>query len=358
MHNEENLSIGKKKYVHLYQCKPGDILADDLYNDNGILIVAKGTVINEHTIKRIEAFRVRQLSVYESRRNRKTREKNILYIKKFKRDYEENLDIVKQVLNALVSGEKLDYKKIEYISKSIYSQISNTSQIVECMNAIKNISEYTYTHSINVSIYSMLLARWLCLSEKETKEVVTTGVLHDIGKSRIPIEILNKKGPLLPEEYEEVKKHAAIGSQLTENIPDITNHMREGIYMHHEREDGKGYPLGIKGDRINLYAKIISVADVYDALTSERVYKKRMTPFDTFLEFSRIGYGYFDTKIMMTFLSNISSYYIGSRVRMNDGKIGEVVFISQQNISKPIVNVDGMYIDLANHSQYRIIEMV
>ncbi|NSW91779.1 MAG: HD-GYP domain-containing protein [Firmicutes bacterium] len=357
MRDEEHLPVKRKKYVHLYQCRPGDILADDLYNDHGILIVSKGTVINEYIIKRLEAFRVRQLSVYEPK-DRKKGEKNVLFIKKFKRDYKENLDIIKQVLNDLVSGKKLDYEKIEYISNFVYSQISNISYILECMNEIKNVSEYTYTHSINVSVYALLIARWLGLSEEETKSVVTTGILHDIGKSRIPVDILNKKGPLLPEEYEQIKNHTAIGCELTENIPQITNDIREGIYMHHEREDGKGYPLGIKGDRINRYSKIISVADVYDALTSERIYKKRITPFDTFREFLRIGYGYFDTKVMITFLSNVSSYYIGSKVKMNNGKTGEVVFISPQSISTPIVSVDGMYIDLSQNKQYKIVEMV
>jgi HD-GYP domain-containing protein (c-di-GMP phosphodiesterase class II) len=196
------------------------------------------------------------------------------------------------------------------------------------------------------------------LSEEETRNIVTTGILHDIGKTKIPGDIINKKGPLDPEEYAQIKHHADIGYQLSKDIPHLTGEIREGILMHHEREDGKGYPSGIKGDNINRYAKIISVVDVYDALTSERVYKKRITPFDTFRELIRIGYGYFDTKVMMTFISNISSYYIGTNVKMNNGETGKVIFVAPQSVSMPIVFVNGKYIDLSQNRELKIVEMM
>lgn len=265
---------------------------------------------------------------------------------------------MRKILGDLAAGRKLAYEKIEYISNSIYSKINSISNIVKCMNEIKNVDEYTYTHSINVSVYALLIAKWLGLSEAETRNVVTTSILHDIGKSRISGDILNKKGPLLSEEFEQIKSHVNIGYYLSEHIPQITDDIREGILMHHEREDGKGYPFGIKGDNINRYAKIISVADVYDALTSERIYKKRITPFDTFRELVKIGFGHFDTKVLMTFLSNIASYYIGSTVKMSNGETGKVIFVAPQSISTPIVSINGKYIDLSQNRQLKIVEML
>lgn len=362
----------KKRYVHIYQCKHGDILADDVYDDCGILIESKDTEINEHVIKRLKTFRIRQLSVYELQNTENTENieniKNIENIEntenggvsldEFKKDYRKDLNIMKQVLGDLAAGRTPDYEKVECISNSIYSKINSISNIVECMNEVKNMDEYTYTHCINVSMYALLIAKWLNLSEAETRNVVTTGILHDIGKSRISSDILNKKGTLLPEEYERIKRHADIGYHISKDIPHLTDEIREGILMHHEREDGKGYPSGIKGDNINRYAKIISVVDVYDALTSQRVYKKRITPFDTFSELIRIGYGYFDTKVLMTFLSNISCYYIGTIVKMNNGETGKVIFVAPQSITMPIVSVNGKYIDLSQDRQFKIVEMM
>jgi len=346
-----------KKYIHIYQCKQGDILVDDVYDDCGILIGAKDEVINEHVINRLKTFRIRQVSVYDSQ-NVENKEKGGSSLDEFKKDYRKDLNFMKQLLDDLDEGRKLDYEKVECISNSIYSKINSISNIVACVNEVNNIDEYTYTHSINVSMYALLIAKWLKLSEEETRNVVTTGILYDIGKSRISGDILNKKGSLLPEEYEQIKHHADIAYQLSKDIPQLTDEIREGILMHHEREDGKGYPSGIKGNNINRYAKIISVADVYDALTSERVYKKRSTPFDTFGELIGIGYGYFDTKVLLTFLSNISSYYSGTFVKMNNGEMGKVIFVTPQSISMPIVAVNGKYIDLSQNRQLKIAEMM
>lgn len=155
-----------------------------------------------------------------------------------------------------------------------------------------------------------------------------------------------------------MKRHTNLGYDITLSIPQLSDEIRLGVLMHHEREDGSGYPLGMKGQKIAFYAKIISVADVYDALTSERVYKKRITPFDTFRELERIGYGFFDTKVMFTFFSNIAEYYIGSKVRMSNGRVGKVVFITPRQASTPIVEVDGIYIDLSHNSECKIEKML
>lgn len=347
----------RKKYIHIYQCKWGDIIADDIYDNRGLIIASKDEVLDESIIKKLKTFGIRQLCVY-TMQNGESAEKSGLYSMEFRRKYEENLNSLKRILCDMAVGKRANYGELNCIADSIYSKMTDTGAIIECMNEVRNTDEYIYTHSINVSIYSLLIAKWLDLTELDTRNVVMTGLLHDIGKLRIPVKFLNKKGPLLPEEYEQIKEHADIGYHLAKEIPHLTEEIQEGILMHHEREDGKGYPLGIKGNDINIYAKIISIADVYDALTSERIYKKRITPFETFNELTRMGFGYFDTEILMTFLSNISRYYIGSKVKMNNGESGKVIFIAPQSISMPIVHVKDRYIDLSQERQYKIIEML
>lgn len=348
----------KKRFIHIYQCKPGYVLAEDIYDEHGILIMPKDMVITDYAIKRLETFRVRQLSVYELQDGEENDKRGGSSFEEFKKNYRNDLKAMKQLLGDLAAGRKLDYEQIASISNSVYSKIRNISNIIECMNQVKNLDEYTYSHSINVSVYSLLIARWLGLKKEHIRNVIITGILHDIGKIKIPGDILQKKGPLLPEEYETIKEHVTIGYELSKNIPQLNDEIREGILKHHEREDGKGYPFGEKGDKINLYAKIISVSDIYDALTSERVYKKRITPFDTFSELIRIGYGHLDTRILMTFLSRICCYYIGATVRVNNDKTGKVIFVTPKNISTPIVYVDGEYIDLSRNKQYKIVEML
>lgn len=347
----------EKKYIHIYQCKQGDILAEDILDAYGTIIVSKDVVINEHVIKKLNSSRIRQLAVYE-KTNPENEDKIGLSSAEFKKCYREDICAMKRMLEDIVAGRKLDYEKVKSISDSVYSKRHNIANIIECTTEIKNVEEYIYTHSINVAMYALLIAKWLDLSEEETRNIVTIGILHDIGKSGISEDILNKKGSLLPEEFEEIKHHTEIGYEILKDIPQLSDEIREGVLMHHEREDGKGYPAGIKGDKINLYAKIISVADVYDALTSERVYKKRITPFDTFSELVRIGYGYFDTKVLMTVLSNISCYYNGTYVKMNTGETGKIIFVAPQSISTPIVAVNGKLIDLSRNRQLKIVDMI
>ncbi len=121
------------------------------------------------------------------------------------------------------------------------------------------------------------------------------------------------------------------------------------VLMHHEKETGTGYPYGMRSEGVSYFAKIISIADVFDTLTSERVYKNRLTPFDTFREFERVGSGegHYDLSILLTFLYNISQYYIGSRVMMSMGKVGEIIYIPPHNISRPVVRNEDDYIDLS-----------
>lgn len=290
----------KKRYIHIYQCKTGYILADDVYDERGLLIIPKNSPIDDYIIKRLKNFRIRQLCVYEHQQI-ENNEMQQQYIEEFKEDYKTNIYVMRQLLSDLASGKKLDFERVKVISDSVYSKIRFIANVPEFMNAVKDIDEYTYRHSINVAIYALLIAKWLGLEEEEMKNVVITGILHDIGKAKIPADILNKKGLLSPEEFEKIKEHTSIGYKLSLNITELTDDIREGILMHHENEYGSGYPIGLKGNEINRYAKIIAIADVYDALTSERIYKKRNTPFDAFKEIIRMGYNKFDTKVLMTF---------------------------------------------------------
>lgn len=141
----------KRRYVHIYQCKPGYILADDVYDEKGILIVSKYTMIDDYIIKRLKDFRIRQLYIYEDEEVDYNEAKKA-YIAHLKRDYKKNVNIMKQLINDLAAGRKLDYERVKYISDSVYSRISNITNIPEYMNVVKDIDEYTYRHSINVGV--------------------------------------------------------------------------------------------------------------------------------------------------------------------------------------------------------------
>ena len=151
------------------------------------------------------------------------------------------------------------------------------------------------------------------------------GLLHDVGKSQIPNEILNKKGQLTDAEFEIMKRHTVYGYEIIKNYKEVSFDVKRAVIMHHEKEDGTGYPFKIKGNQKNLYSKILTVADIFDAMTSERVYKERQTPFTAFKELENVGFDTVDPKVMMVLFENMPSYYVGSKVKMKNVVLSKAV---------------------------------
>ena len=143
--------------------------------------------------------------------------------------------------------------------------VADDEKALRVLNEEKDFDEYTYTHSLNVALYAMLIGKWLRLDNNSIKNVIKAGVLHDIGKTKVPIEILNKKARLSDEEFDIIKKHTFYGYDLVRSTDCVSDEVCEAVLLHHEREDKSGYPYGIGGRQLGLYAKIVAVADVYDA---------------------------------------------------------------------------------------------
>ncbi len=348
------------------ECPDGYEIAEDVLNSCGSLIITKNTIVNEAIRQKLVAFKVDRIAARKPEKKMNTAKKMDTPNNPkadtiaFQRNYQKSVNSVKVIINDLAAGRGLDNAKINEISDSLYENMNSNIAVTECLNKIRIADEYTYSHCINVSLYSMLIGKWLELPESEIKLIITAGILHDIGKSKMPIGILNKRGPLTQQEFEVIKTHPVLGFEIIKDNTGINKKVKDAVLMHHEKENGTGYPYGIKSASISSYAKIVSIADAYDAITSERIYKKRQTPFDTFREFERmgIGEGHYDPGILLKFIHNISQYYVGSRVMMSTGKFGEIVYVPPHNISNPVVRIDGSFIDLSAQSGMRIIQML
>jgi putative nucleotidyltransferase with HDIG domain len=198
---------------------------------------------------------------------------------------------------------------------------------------------YIFTHSLNVTMYTLAIGMKLNLPEKDLEILGLGAILHDVGKMKIPEQILLKPDRLSQEEYEEIKKHAEEGFQILRKIPTVSLVVAHCAYQHHERLDGSGYPRGIKDKEIHFFGKIIAVADVFDAVTSNRVYRKALLPHEG-LEILYSGSGtLFDQKIIEAFRQAVAVYPSGITVELNDGRKG---IVSQQNVGlsdRPIIRI-------------------
>jgi putative nucleotidyltransferase with HDIG domain len=344
------------KKIVVSRVKEGDILAFDVYDKNGlVLIAAKGTVLNNCTKKRLSNQEIDHVYIYKHEKC--TKHVRTSY-DDFAKTYINTVSLSRSIFQDLIAGKTPDFQLISAITEQIHVHINENSYIIKCLSDIRCSDEYTYVHSVNVAFYSMLIAKWLKLSDFEINKAIQSGLLHDVGKIKIPNEVLNKRGVLTENEYDIIKSHTLLGYEIVQNINGIDKDIKNAVLLHHERMDGSGYPFCYQANRLNLYSRIVAVADVFDAMTSERIYKSRSTPFDALEMFQTVGTTMFDTKILSIFMSNLSSYLIGSKVLLSNGDIGEIVFIPIHKLTCPIIKIPTGFLDFSKESRVKISNMI
>lgn len=340
--------------ISITNCSEGDILAEDIYSKNGrSLIVAKGIEFNRYTLGRLADMGINEVRIYRSKED----EGNSGW-PEFRSTYKRIAMLTKSVFQDMISGKTIDRLRISVISEQLYQSIYEDDRIADCIHELRLKDEYTYHHSINVAFYAMLLAKWLKLTKDEIIKVIQAGLLHDIGKIMVSGSILNKAEALTNEEFEAVKKHTLYGFEIVKSLDYLEKDIKKAILLHHERLDGSGYPFRYTYKEINLYARIVAIADVFDAMTSERIYKKRSTPFEVFKMFLSEGIGMFDHGIVDLFMKKMSNCLIGSKVQLSDGTVGDIVYIPYHNITDPVVRVGDEYVDLARVNHLTIVNML
>lgn len=216
------------------------------------------------------------------------------------------------------------YNELAAVAKSVVMNILNMDEYLFQMIDIRDYDNYTYSHSLYVGILSVLLGKFLGLSLKELNDLALCGLLHDIGKTDILLEITNKSGPLNDEEFEIMKQHPSLSYEKLSKYNMFSQVILQGIQTHHEKFDGSGYPFGLAGTKIPLYARILAIADVYDALSSTRPYRKAWTPKKIFDYLTSCSSSHFDPDLLGAFLQCVSAYPIGTIVHLSDGSTAVV----------------------------------
>ena len=313
------------RYVTLEELKKDMVLANTLYDNNDQILLKANKKLTQAYVNRIQQMDISGLYVFEDD------------------EITDHTPIVseKTRMAALRSLKRLNIDDCLYIANDIVEEIRESeSMVVETLN-LSTYDNYTYVHSVNVDITSVVLGVALGLRDDELRKLSQAALLHDIGKTCLPIEILNKPGKLTEEEYEEVKRHSWHGYNMLKNNEEISSVTRNAILSHHENEDGTGYPRNLTSERIHKYAKIIHVADVYDALTTKRVYKDAMNPSDAMEYLMANTTTMFDKDIVATFMQYVAPYPLGVTVELSDGRTGIVIKNNREMLSRPIVKVEG-----------------
>jgi putative nucleotidyltransferase with HDIG domain len=341
-------------------------VANDVYTSNDQLIIPKGTELDDRMITRLRFYNIYGLLIYK-------KEAEIEYIKeesyiemvrntqefkKFNHTYIDTINNVEDNFTKVIEGSgEFDIDALLADTDRILKEGRNGAHILEMLHGIRNYDDLTYVHSLNVSLICNIFADWLKLSPEDTKILTLAGLLHDIGKMMIPREIISKAGKLTTEEFNIIKTHSIKGYQALKD-QSIDIRIKHAALMHHERCDGTGYPNGFVADQINDFAKIIAIADVYDAMTSNRRYRDAICPFDVVEEFERDGFLKYDPGYLMTFLERIVQSYMHNIVRLNDGREGEVIMINKLALSRPVIRVGADFVDLSKEHKLVIAAII
>ena len=236
----------------------------------------------------------------------------------------------------------------------IISDQGNTFGVFDMLHNMRDFDDLTYAHSMNVAMICNVFARWLHFTEDDVKTITACGMLHDIGKLKIDDAIIKKPGKLSDAEYRAIKSHPAEGYRILQP-QNIDMHIKLSALEHHEKCDGTGYPMGLTGNRIDPFAKIVAIADVYDAMTANRVYREGMCPFRVIEIFEEEGFHKYEVSYIIKFLENVVNTYIDNRVMLNDGRVGTVRWINKQRLSKPMLEMtDGTFLELEKQRGLRI----
>ncbi|MDF0750816.1 HD-GYP domain-containing protein [Marinobacter sp. 71-i] len=251
--------------------------------------------------------------------------------------YTEAKATAKNIMSSLRLGRTLEMNHIHQVVDSCVDSVLRNDNALLLLTKIKNKDEYTAEHCINVSILSAAFAKNLGLLEGEIRNVALCGLLHDVGKMSIDDEILNKPGALTPDEFAVMKKHTTFGRDLLASLPRLAHSAVDVAYSHHERMDGNGYPRGLAGHQIPLFAKVVGLVDTYDAITSSRVYDKGRASMEALQIIHRNKGTQFDADLAVEFIRMIGVYPPGSIVEMTNGEVGIVVATHPTSKLKPRV---------------------
>ena len=209
----------------------------------------------------------------------------------------------------------------------------HSSAINISLNSIKVSDDYTFKHCVDVATMGILLAQYLNLAQRDIESIAIAGILHDLGKTQIPDEILNKPAKLSDEEYNIIQQHPRYGYNIVKDSNDLSDFAKTGILFHHEKVDGTGYPLKLKSSQISLSGKLLAVVDVYDALVTKRPYRKDIIEPATAIEMMLAMSNQFDIAILNAFLKCIIIYPIGTKLLLSDKNVYQVV---AQNVGYPL----------------------
>lgn len=350
-------------YVNTKELRIGNVIAEDIFANTKYPIVYKNTKITHEHLQVFKVFNVEKILVSSEVSETSKSVKNISHEKSNELEeikttpsadefYEKLCHAVEELKKLFVNweaGSKIDITKVRGIILPLVDQFLIDRSIIFHLNNYSNPKDYLYYHCISTGLISALITQKLGYEKGFVLQMGIAGILADCGMAKIPQKTRDKNGPLTETEYFEIRKHPIYSFQMVKSLPALREEMKLAIYQHHERLDGSGYVEGVKMGKISVFSQIIAIADTFHAMTSERLYRTKESPFKVIEMIKEDEFGKFDIKVTQALTEVLSSLSIGTKVELSNLERGEIIFINTIYPTRPLIKLDNTdeIIDLA-----------
>lgn len=314
--------------------KPGMKLAKPVYNHSGLLLMKDGDMIYSQKIDQLKVNCIDKIFIQWS--NLESGEM-VAVIKDETR--EKAIDFVRASMTNTYQSQIIEIESMRAQVETILDEILSHDDMLLNLTNLRAIDDYTFGHSVNVCVLTLILGATMGIEVELLKDLGLGAIIHDIGKLFVNREVLNKVGALEQKEYDEMKHHATLGAALVNDINGVSEQVLDVIRYHHEWFNGAGYPSGLTGDEIPMAARMVAICDVYDALTSSRVYKNKISPQQALEYLICMGDRQFDVRLLKQFIKHIRIYSSGMMVRLSTGEEASVLSNNANWPTRPLVQI-------------------
>jgi len=323
------------RQISLTELIPGMILARSILSSKGQVLLVAGVTLTEEYIRKLKNLNLDVVFIKDEKYADITIPEYLSM-----ETQQRALSILTATMEKVNKGENFSVDAVSSVASDIVEELVTQADVAIHLTGIAIYDDCTLAHSLNCSIYSALLARSCGFTIPQIKVITCGALLHDMGKIEIDKKILNKPGSLTNDEFAVMKQHTALGFKLlTKKRLEISSLVAHMAWQHHEKIDGSGYPRGLQGEQILSYARLLSITDVYEAITAHRPYRKAMEPEDAYnIILSGLGTS-FDEKFGQIFLSKIALYTPGTEIFLNTGERAIVVSVPVNNPQRPMIRL-------------------
>lgn len=331
------------RYIKIKDLQPGMILAQPLLNKKGDIFLARNVLVSRFMVQRIREEQYRGAYIYD----------------KLSKDINPKNQLPADVqLKAMCALKDMDIDRCTYLSGEILDSLKHADNISMNINSLAAYDGPTYMHSLNVAMYAGTFGLLYGMEYERVSKLIAAALLHDIGKIKVPEDILNKPGRLSEEEFAEIKKHPQYGYNMLKDMVNISPLVRVPILEHHENYDGSGYPRGLVDKETHIFSKIIHICDVYDAMLSKRCYKDAINPWEVIDFIIAHRNIMFNGVLVDFFMQSLIPYPEGMLVKLSDGRTAVVASQNKGFPQSPIVrDMKGNVMDLMHESNVKIVHI-